>query len=611
VRTGTFGPGIKRLIRVPSPTAVAYGEHVGGPSREHAGSWDEGALEFAGLSRVRLDALIQELLGRIDEMVDSGERLRALLDAVVGIGADLDLNSILDRIVTAACELVGARYGALGVVGPSGKRLARFITHGVTPAEIAAIGPYPEGHGILGLLIEHPEPLRLTDLAEHPRSFGFPPNHPPMRTFLGVPVRIRDRVFGNLYLTEKADGGAFTEDDERTMTALAAAAGVVIDNARLHADTERRRRWHEVTAEITQLMLGEFESDGALRLIARRAREVSGGLVGAVLLADDDHLVLEAVDGPPGLARHRGLRLPVDRPILRDVLAGEETVVVDDLAQLAKENGQLVDFPEAEELGRTVFVPLPAGIRSTGGILVVAAQRGNVPIVDAGTDLVRTFANQATLALERAQAQRDLSMLAVLEDRDRIARDLHDLVIQRLFATGLQLQGIHRMVRPEVQQRISRAVEDIDSTIRDLRAAIFELHHQPGRSSLRADLRSLVDEYRDTLGFAPRLECRGPVDSGVPPVIRPQILAAVRESLSNVARHAQASEASVEVEVSGTEVIARISDNGIGITTPHRESGLRNLRDRAASLGGAVRLESNQPHGTVLELRAPLNAPSS
>jgi len=611
VRTGTFGPASKRLIRVPSPTAVAYGEHVGGPSREHAGSWDEGALEFAGLSRVRLDALIQELLGRIDEMVDSGERLRALLDAVVGIGADLDLNSILDRIVTAACELVGARYGALGVVGPSGKRLARFITHGVTPEEIAAIGPYPEGHGILGLLIEHPEPLRLTDLAEHPRSFGFPPNHPPMRTFLGVPVRIRDRVFGNLYLTEKADGGAFTEDDERTMTALAAAAGVVIDNARLHADTERRRRWHEVTAEITQLMLGEFESDGALRLIARRAREVSGGLVGAVLLADDDHLVLEAVDGPPGLARHRGLRLPADRPILRDVLAGEETVVVDDLAQLAKENGQLVDFPEAEELGRTVFVPLPAGIRSTGGILVVAAPRGHVPIVDAGTDLVRTFANQATLALERAQAQRDLSMLAVLEDRDRIARDLHDLVIQRLFATGLQLQGIHRMVRPEVQQRISRAVEDIDSTIRDLRAAIFELHHQPGRSSLRADLRSLVDEYGDTLGFAPRLECRGPVDIGVPPVIRPQILAAVRESLSNVARHAQASEASVEVEVTGTEVVARISDNGIGITTPHRESGLRNLRDRAAALGGAVRLESNQPHGTVLELRAPLNAPSS
>ena len=245
-------------------------------SRAGRGSWDEGALEFAGLSRVRLDALLQELLGRVDEIMDSQERLRALLDAVVGIGADLDLNSTLDRIVTAACELAGARYGALGVVGPDGKRLVRFITHGVTDEEIAAIGPYPEGHGILGLLIEHPEPIRLHDLAEHPTSYGFPANHPPMKSFLGVPIQTREHAFGNLYLTEKTGGADFTEDDERTVTALAAAAGVVIDNARLYADTEQRRRWHEVTAEITQLMLGEFDPDQALQLIAQRSREVSG-----------------------------------------------------------------------------------------------------------------------------------------------------------------------------------------------------------------------------------------------------------------------------------------------------------------------------------------------
>ena len=269
-------------------------------------SWDEGTLEFAGLSRVRLDALLQELLGRVDEIMDSQERLRALLDAVVGIGADLDLNSTLDRIVTAACKLVGARYGALGVVGPDGKRLSRFITHGVDAEQIAAIGPYPEGHGILGHLIEHPEPLRLTDLSEHPRSFGFPPNHPPMKSFLGVPIRTRDYVFGNLYLTEKPDHADFTEDDERTVTALAAAAGVVIDNARLYADTERRRRWHEVTAEITQLMLGEFDPQEALQLIATRAREVSGSLVGAVLLRADDHLVVEALDGPAPFQRFLG-----------------------------------------------------------------------------------------------------------------------------------------------------------------------------------------------------------------------------------------------------------------------------------------------------------------
>lgn len=582
---------------------------MGGPADSQAGSWDEGTLEFAGLSRVRLDALLQELLGRVDEIMDSQERLRALLDAVVGIGADLDLNSTLDRIVTAACELVGARYGALGVVGPDGKRLVRFITHGVSAEEIAAIGPYPEGHGILGLLIDHPTPLRLRDLAEHPRSFGFPANHPPMSTFLGVPIRTRDHAFGNLYLTEKADEADFTEDDERTVTALAAAAGVVIDNARLYADTERRRRWHEVTAEITQLMLGDFDPKEALQLIANRAREVSGSLVGAVLLLDKDELVVEAIDGPPAFAQYVGRRMPADLPILADVLHSDEQAVVDDLAQLVKETGRLGDLPQAEDLGRTIVAPLPAGNRGSGGVLIVAAAHGTVLGVTAGTDLVRMFANQATLALDRAQAQRDQSVLAVLEDRDRIARDLHDLVIQRLFATGLQLQGMHRMVNPDVQGRIGQAVEDIDATIRDLRAAIFELHSQPGKPSLQSEVQTLVDEYTAPLGFRPELVFTGPIDSTVPTSVRPQIIAALRESLSNVVRHAQASKVKVEITVSGSDVTARISDDGIGISSSDRRSGLRNLEERAAALGGAVRLESNEPHGTVLELRAPLNAP--
>lgn len=198
-------------------------------TRSGAGGWDEGALEFGSLSRVRLDALLRELLDRVDDIMAYQERLRALLDAVVGIGADLDLTSTLDRIIAAACELADAQYGALGVLAPDGRRLMRFLTRGVTDEQIAAIGPYPEGHGILGLLIEHPEPIRLHDLAEHPQSYGFPANHPPMKSFLGVPVRTRDHVYGNLYLTEKADGADFTEDDERTVVALAAAAGVVID----------------------------------------------------------------------------------------------------------------------------------------------------------------------------------------------------------------------------------------------------------------------------------------------------------------------------------------------------------------------------------------------
>jgi signal transduction histidine kinase len=330
-----------------------------------------------------------------------------------------------------------------------------------------------------------------------------------------------------------------------------------------------------------------------------------------VLLVEEGDLVIETVDGPPGLTRHVGLRMSTDRPVLGDVLRGTGAVVVEDLAELAAGTGQLANVPELEGLGRTVFVPLPPGTRGTAGILMVAGEHGDLPIGDAGTDLIMMFANQTTLALERAADRRDQSALAVLADRDRIARDLHDLVIQRLFATGLQLQGIHRSVTPEVQDRIGRAVTDIDTTIRDLRASIFELQHQPGRRSLRADVRALVDEYTVTLGFAPRLRFTGPIDSVVPALARPQILAAVREALSNVARHARASNVTVDVTVAAGEVTAQVADDGIGIKSTATESGLRNLRERAATLGGTVRLAERQPHGTLLELRSPLDIPAA
>jgi signal transduction histidine kinase len=335
------------------------------------------------------------------------------------------------------------------------------------------------------------------------------------------------------------------------------------------AADERRRRLNEVIAEITQLLLGEFDQRDALELIARRAREISGARVGAVVLDG----VVEALDGP-------------DQEYVGKQLAG-----LDHVEQVA-----LVDVPE---LGSAVVAPLPPGASAAGGVLLVTGGE------DIG-EVIGVLAGQVTLALDLAQARRDHSMVAVLEDRDRIARDLHDLVIQRLFATGLQLQGIGRMVTPEVQDRIGRAIEDIDTTIRDLRAAIFELHHHPGRRSLRSDIQGLVAEYADPLGFRPRLTCAGPLDAVVPVVVAAQVLAAIREALSNVVRHAGASAVSVEVTAIGSEVIARVVDDGVGVASSSRESGLRNLQERAQSLGGAVRLQRSQPHGTVLELRIPL-----
>lgn len=252
------------------------------------------------LARARLDELLEELLQRVGGVLDSQDRLRGLLDAVVGIAADLSLDSVLQRIVTVACQLSDARYGALGVLGSGpGRRLREFVTHGVTEEQRALIGDLPRGHGILGVLIDKPEPLRLTSLGDHELSYGFPPNHPPMNTFLGVPLRIRDRVFGNLYLTEKQSGDGFTEEDEEIVVALAAAAGVVIENARLYEETGRRQRWLQAAAEATAALLGDDRRDRALQLVADRARDsAEADLAAMMLLRDGDRLTVDVVAGP-------------------------------------------------------------------------------------------------------------------------------------------------------------------------------------------------------------------------------------------------------------------------------------------------------------------------
>ena len=294
----------------------------------------QGLRQSAALSplpRARLDDLLSELLARVGEVLDTQDRLRGLLDAVVGIASDLDLDSVLERIVRAACQLADARYGALGVLRPGpDRRLREFVTHGLTDEQRARIGDLPRGHGILGVIIDSPEPLRLNTLGDHPRSFGFPPNHPPMSTFLGVPIRIRDKVFGNLYLTEKQSGDGFTTDDEEIVVGLAAAAGVVIENARLYKEAARRERWLEAAAEITAALLGAVRRDEALGLVADRAREVAGADVAAVLLRHQDgRLLVEVTSGPlPDDAA--GTEVPTVGTVAGAVLHIGETVVLED-----------------------------------------------------------------------------------------------------------------------------------------------------------------------------------------------------------------------------------------------------------------------------------------
>ncbi|NJC74313.1 GAF domain-containing sensor histidine kinase [Planosporangium thailandense] len=565
---------------------------------EQAG-WDAPSLPLSPLSQVRLDELLRELLDRVGEVAASRERIRALLDAVVGIGTDLDLHSTLKRIVLAACRLTGARYGALGVIGPD-RSLVDFITHGIDAAQHQVIGDLPRGHGVLGLLIEEPRPIRMPDITAHPRAYGFPPHHPPMHSFLGVPVRIRDQVFGNLYLAEKAGGGQFTDDDEELMVALAVAAGAAIDNARMYAQAGRRQRWLEAAAEITSVLLGEVNRTEALHLVATRAREVAAADVALVATYDetDGALTVEVAAGevPAGLV---GAGVPAERSEFAAVITDRHIAVVEDL-------GKAAAWPVPLETGTALLVPLAAG-GETLGALAVAYGRGSVAFAeDPDVALVETFAGQAALALERARAQDEREMLAVLGDRERIARDLHDVVIQRLFAAGMQLQGATRhAIRPEAKERIDAVVDALDTTIRDIRGAIFELR-SPAASDVRTQIRELLAEARQTLGFRPQLTLDGPVGSGLPAPVEAGLLAVLREALSNTARHAHASSVRVRVALAGGRVALTVVDDGVGMGATTRRSGLDNLRRRAEELGGALNIEPTQPHGTTLVWTVPV-----
>jgi signal transduction histidine kinase len=509
---------------------------------------------------------------------------RALLDAVVAISSDLDLHSVLSRIVVSACELTGARYGALGVIGADGN-LLDFVTHGIEADLHAEIGDLPRGRGILRLLIDEPEPLRLDDLRTHPRSYGFPANHPPMSTFLGVPVRIRGTVFGNLYLTEKDGGGQFTTQDEQLVLALATAAGFVIDNARAYRLSERRRQWLEASAELTEALQPPISIDRALRRFTTAALSLSGAEATAVVRFTEAGTELATGDGPAID------RLPSLLPRITALV--EETDGADRIESVHLEDVEVV------------VVPLRAHVAGPSALVALLGD-GN-PITDVEErELLESFADQAALALDRAQAIEDREELAVVSDRDRIARDLHDVVIQRLFATGLQLQGMRGIVvNPEFGERLEKAVDDLDQTIRDIRTTIFELQHRQG-GSVRSLVRALVKEYTPVLGFTPTVRILGPVDTTVSSNLSDQLLAVLREALSNIARHAVADQAEVEIAASPAEVVLTVTDNGTGLPADRVESGLRNARRRASAHGGELELLPGETGGTVFRWRVPV-----
>ncbi|TYC10513.1 GAF domain-containing sensor histidine kinase [Actinomadura syzygii] len=543
-----------------------------------------------------------ELQARLEAARSTRDRVHALLEAVVSVGSELDLESVLRRITEAAITLVDARYGALGVIGEEGERLVRFVTVGVGEAEIEAIGHWPEGHGILGLLIREPHPLRLPDLGGHPASSGFPANHPPMRSFLGVPIRVRDEVFGNLYLTEKAGGGEFDQEDEVVVTALATAAGVAIENARLYEETRRRERWLEASGEISTALLSGTDPYEVTALVAQRAREIADADLAAVALVEEGagHFTVAAAHGS-GAEGLEGLRVPLDHSVAGPVFAEGAALRLADGSKAAQEAGVPVHVP----IGPLLVVPLGLGASARGVLSVINAPGGAV--FSAGTQrLLEAFAGQAAVALELAGRRRDAERLTLLEDRDRIARDLHDTVIQRLFATAMGLMAAIKITQKrDVAVRVQRAVDDLDDTIRQIRSTIFALQGPEVEESLRSRLHALVDAATEQLGFAPSVRLDGLLDTAVDDETGDHLLAVVQEALSNVARHARATEAAVKIDV-GDDVTVLVEDDGVGIPEGGRRSGLRNIDERARALGGSCTAKPRPGGGTVLSWCVPL-----
>lgn len=550
------------------------------------------------LSQLRLRELLTEVQDRVEQIVEGRDRLDGLVEAMLVVTAGLELDETLRTIVHTAIDLVDARYGALGVRGHD-HELVEFIYEGIDEGLRQQIGRLPEGRGVLGVLIDDPKPIRLDNISHHAASVGFPANHPPMRTFLGVPVRIRDEVFGNLYLTEKVGGLPFSEDDEVLVQALAAAAGIAIENARLYEQSKARQSWIEATRDIGTELLSGTDPAKVFRLVADESRALSGA---------DRTFVVVPVD--PDAAASETTELVVsatagDGPAMDlHTMAVEGNLVGDAFVQRTPGRFDGIDLGDGLMTGPALVLPLRV-TDTVAGVLVALRPAGGRPFSDEQLDMMAAFADQAALAWQLASTQRQMRELSILTDRDRIARDLHDHVIQRLFAVGLALQGtIPRARAPEVQQRLMGCVDDLQEVIQEIRTAIFDLHGaSSGATRLRQRLDEAVEQFAGS-GLRTSVQYVGPL-SVVDAALADHAEAVVREAVSNAVRHARASTLAVSVLVED-ELYIEITDDGRGIPDEITGSGLTNLGRRAQDVGGTFSIENSPRGGTVLKWSAPL-----
>jgi signal transduction histidine kinase len=534
-----------------------------------------------------------------------------LYSALMGVASGLELKATLRRIVTNAVHLADASYGALAVLDFDGE-IQDFIHVGISDEVAKKIGNPPVGKGLLGELSVHPTPLRLADINEHPASIGFPKNHPPMTSFLGIPIRVRGKVFGNLYLTGKKGSHTFTEKDQQSVSIFATAAGIAIENSRLYELATLREKWQRAVSEISATVLSGGDSGDVLHLIAESSRSLTGAAAAVIALPDSTNLLtIEIVniepEPTPIALRSRswlGSPVPVDSLLKKSFVLGR-SIIEDNCCIWSQETTD-----PAEETVAAIVLPLRT-VDKVLGVLLLIWPEGSLAAANAVFELIESFAKQATLTLVLARAQQDNENLAVLEDRDRIGRDLHDLVIQRVFATGMLLNGSlqNEGLPHEVNETIDAAIGQLDETIREIRGSIFDLHTKSTETSIKVKILKEVNTASNVLGFLVRVKLIGPLDSMITPVIADHLLAVVREGLSNCVKHANATEVDIRVSIDAPVLVCEVMDNGKGYSSGSRFSGISNIESRAAELGGRMEVGARpdtQP-GTWLHWSVPLS----
>ena len=553
----------------------------------------------SGGPKLEFEGTLTHFVERAQEMMTSQARMRDLIRINNELTSNLDLPNVLRRIVEIGKELLNARYAAMGVIGDE-RRLEQFIHVGMAPEIYQQIDHLPEGKGLLGALIDDPQPVRLQTIATDARSSGFPANHPPMDSFLGVPIRVRDEVYGNLYLTDSVNG-AFSADDEELAEALAATAGIAIENARLFDDSAYRARWSSALAETARRLMQD-DDDDQLGVIAAEVQELAGADLVCISLISDggDEIVVDRASGV-GADELISRSFPLTDTFAGKVISRGEPLLVDD-----HEPFEPYGLAYVALLGPSMVIPFGRPDERVG-VLFVARAKGRLPFSQKDLDLGMSFASHIGVAVDRAESQRALRRVALLEDRSRIARDLHDHVIQRLFATGLSLQGTATELGGEAAERIAAQVTEIDGAIAQIRQSIFAMRRDPESTtvSVRARILEIVDRVSDQMESKPRVMFSGPVDLMASGSLTDDVAAVVTEALANAVRHAHATKVDISVTAASGEVCIEVMDNGEGPGDSPKLSGLDNLRHRAESQGGTFAIHQAPGGGTRLAWSVP------